>query len=94
MDTPQDILEAFALEGRKGQPFERMVAMLKADPAQAFRILDLALGHYGKCNTFLHTALSFVADVLCALSPSVSVFSVLSVVKPPGIAPYANRSAL
>jgi hypothetical protein len=62
--SPNALLDAFARDGWKSEPFERMLDSARADPTNAFRLLDLAIQRGSKSATFLDAAVSFVPENL------------------------------
>jgi hypothetical protein len=63
---PAAILNAFAHDGWKSEPFERTLDLARADPTDAFRLLHLAIQRGGDSATFMDAAVSFVPEDLLA----------------------------
>jgi hypothetical protein len=64
VSDPAAVLDAFARDGWKSGPFERMLDFARADPADAFRLLHLAIQRGGKSANFMDAAVSFVPEDL------------------------------
>jgi hypothetical protein len=61
---PTQLLDAFAREGWKSEPFDRMFDHIRTDPVNAFDLLSLAMEREVKNVTFLDAAVSFVPEEL------------------------------
>lgn len=62
MSNPEELISSFERVGWKCEPFVRMLEMVHHDPADAFRLLTLAIERGTKSATFLDAAVSFVPE--------------------------------
>lgn len=61
-DTPDRLIHDFQNLGWSSQPMERTLTLVEHDPAVALDLLLLALRMFSESATFLHAAVSYVAE--------------------------------